>query len=193
MTRSKSLFAPLSVLFFFLAGAAAAILWDLREKAAPREPAPARPIEAARKRPGRTPRPAGRTPSPPRGTRGVDAKRPVPAKAPPRARKIDPRFATVGIPMKARPAADAPRAELSEAQAQRILKSVVEAHGSYGLSPGCLWARPLGYRDARYAFEVVTADCESVVAGSVVGRWTVDASSGEASYQTPEGAYRRAP
>jgi hypothetical protein len=112
----------------------------------------------------------------------------------PRPRKTDSRFENVGIPRESRTSAsERPAAALSEARAARLLKSLIETRGYYGLSPDCLWERPLGFRDANYEFEIVAADCASIVRGGVIGRWIVDANTGEASYRTPEGTYQSAP
>lgn len=95
--------------------------------------------------------------------------------------------------MESRAAASGRAAALNEARAARILKSLIESRGYYGLSPDCLQERPLGFRDAGYEFEIVAARCESIARGGVIGRWVVDANTGEASYRTPEGTYQRAP
>lgn len=189
MARATSWSAPLSVVVFFLAGAAGAILWDLRGHAPRPERTAAGSAVSAGKAPAR-----GSAPLPGRPPKRLEKERPDPGRAPARARRIDPRFEKVGIPMAARPAASQPHSSaLSEEQAQRILRSLIESRGYYGLSSDCLWARPLGYRDASYGFEIVAADCASIVRGSVIGRWNVDANTGEASYRTPEGTYRLAP
>ena len=194
MARTKSWPAVLSVLVFFLAGAAGAILWDLRGHALPQEsaspgPAPARKASKAapRKQQQRAAAPSGSAPR-------LEARRSDSGRTAPRPRKTDARFEKVGIPMESRAeASQRPAAALSEAQAARILKALIESRGYYGLSADCLWEKPLGFRGASYEFEIVAADCASIVRGGVIGRWVVDANTGEASYRTPEGTYQSAP
>ncbi|MGH9440889.1 MAG: hypothetical protein ACRD16_01295, partial [Thermoanaerobaculia bacterium] len=112
----------------------------------------------------------------------------------PRTRRPKQKFERVGIPMESRsPEASPAPGEISEKQAQKALRRLIQARGYYGLSPACLQARPVGRRDSAYGFEIVAATCPSIVRGSVIGRWRVDAASGEASYRTPEGTYQRAP
>ncbi len=190
MARTKSWPAALSVLVFFLAGAAGAIFWDLRERAAPQKSLSPDPVLVPKASKPEA-RPPQRAAAPSHPVARPEARR---SDSAPRPRKTESRFERVGIPMESRAASsEHPAAALSEARAARILKSLIETRGYYGLSADCLRERPLGFRNASYEFEIVATNCASIARGGVIGRWIVDANSGEASYRTPEGTYQSAP
>jgi hypothetical protein len=167
------------ILLFFLVGAAGALIWDLRRP--PSSPRPAAPEVPSRLPDGSQPPPARRP-----------ARNSSPARHDERRRRDDSRFRRVGIPEETEPgAAGGPR--LKPEQAEAILRDVIESREYYGLSPDCLSTRPTGYQSGSYGFEIVTGDCDSIAAGSLIGHWRVDGKSGRASYRNPAGVYEPAP
>ena len=84
-----------------------------------------------------------------------------------------------------------PRRELTEAQAENVLRGYVTSRRYYdGVRPECVQLRGSGYRNAGYGFSVWDS-CADGGGSRMLGRWRVDAKTQEVFVQRDDGRYLR--
>ena len=92
------------------------------------------------------------------------------------------------LPPEARAAA--PRAaEMSEEQAVGSLVAFVGSHAAYGIPAGCLRPKTIEYRNAGYMVDLFGDACPGAAPGALLGRWRVDARTGEAFVRNEKGKF----
>jgi hypothetical protein len=81
------------------------------------------------------------------------------------------------------------RDEISEAEATAALRRHLASSNPYDVSPNCLQIRSAGYRNVGYTFSVWDA-CVEGGGTRMLGRWRVDAKTGEVFRQGDDGRYQ---
>ena len=82
-----------------------------------------------------------------------------------------------------------PGGEISEEQAIHLLTTWIKFHRYYDFPQVCLRAKSLGYKNAGYTIELAAEGCPGNTPEGVVGRWRIDAKTGEIYVQNRAGKY----
>ena len=88
------------------------------------------------------------------------------------------------------PSPEPVRDEISEPEATSALRRHLAAANPYDVSSTCLQLRSAGYRNVGYTFSVWDA-CVEGGGTRMLGRWRVDARTGEVFRQGDDGRYVR--
>lgn len=79
---------------------------------------------------------------------------------------------------------------VSETSAMQILRSWITTRNVYPADSACFQVRSLGLKNAGYTAEAIAGDCNAErAAGSVIGKWRVDAITGDVYVQNARGRY----
>jgi hypothetical protein len=100
-----------------------------------------------------------------------------------------PRPVPVPVPLPTTPEPEPVREEISESEATAALRRHLAAANPYDVSANCLQIRSVGYRNVGYTFSVWDA-CVEGGGTRMLGRWRVDAKTGEVFRQGDDGRYQ---
>lgn len=78
---------------------------------------------------------------------------------------------------------------VSEPQAAALLLKWLDQHNHYALAPNCIQTKSLGLKNAGYTIEILSLNCPGRTAGTILGRWRVDAYTSELFVQNADGKY----
>jgi len=80
--------------------------------------------------------------------------------------------------------------KVSEGEATEILRNWIVSRKFYPADSACIQVRSLGFKNAGYTAEAVSGGCNPATpSGSVVGKWRIDAATGEVFVQNARGRY----
>jgi hypothetical protein len=82
-----------------------------------------------------------------------------------------------------------PGEQFNEDQAIHQLTTWIKSHRYYEFPPDCLRAKSVGYKNAGYTIELAAEGCPGNTPAGIVGRWRVDAKTGEIYVQNRAGKY----
>ena len=80
-------------------------------------------------------------------------------------------------------------AELTDDQAKDTLMSWLGRHATYGVAARCLSPKIVEHKNDGYTIDIVSGTCAGQTPGRILGRWRVDARSGDVFVQNANGKF----